>query len=147
MKDLVKFIKQDAPSSPKARMILTDFNIVESDLLELLVLQVEDKKLSFWIIALLQLLTEKPNEDLTAEEKEKINENLCEYKNSFVKHECFQILMVHIADFYKTSEEERLRAHYQMMEFIIKLIRNLVQIQNNEKHPSLHNHFLAGFIK
>jgi hypothetical protein len=38
-------------------MILTDFNIVESDLLELLVLQVEDKKLSFWIIALLQLLT------------------------------------------------------------------------------------------
>ena len=57
VKDLVKFIKQDAPSSPKARMILTDFNIVESDLLELLVLQVEDKKLSFWIIALLQLLT------------------------------------------------------------------------------------------
>jgi hypothetical protein len=57
VKDLVKFIKQDAPSNPKARMILTDYNIVESDLLELLVLQVEDKKLSFWIIALLHLLT------------------------------------------------------------------------------------------
>jgi hypothetical protein len=55
--------------------------------------------------------------------------------------------MVHIADFYKTPEAERLRAHYQMMEFIIKLVRNLVQIPNSEKYPNLHNHFLAAFIK
>ena len=43
---------------PLTRLILAGFNIVDSDLLELLVLQYEDKKLSFWIIALLALLTE-----------------------------------------------------------------------------------------
>lgn len=55
--------------------------------------------------------------------------------------------MVHIADFYKTPEGERLRAHYQLMEFIIVLVRNLVQIPNSEKFPHLHNHFLAAFVK
>ena len=55
--------------------------------------------------------------------------------------------MVHIADYYKTPEAERLRAHHQMIEFIILLIRNLVQIPNSSKHPNLHNHFLASFIK
>jgi hypothetical protein len=51
-----------------------------------LVLQVEDKKLSFWIIALLALLTAKPSDDLTPDEKEKLMNCLREYKNSFVKH-------------------------------------------------------------
>jgi hypothetical protein len=147
VKDLVKLINHDSPSNPKSRFILAEYNIIESDLLELLVLQVEDKKLSFWIIALLHLLTQKDSDELLPDEKEKLQNSLREYKNSFVKHECFQILMVHIADFYKTPEPERLRAHFQMLEFIIKLIRNLVQIPNSEKYPYLHNHFLAAFIK
>ena len=33
------------------------------------------------------------------------------------------------------------------MEFIIVLVRNLVQIPNSEKFPHLHNHFLAAFVK
>jgi hypothetical protein len=131
VKDLVKFIRQDVPSNPKARLIMSEYNVVESDLLELLILQVEDKKLSFWLIALLALLTAKPSDDLLPEEKEKLHNSLREYKNSFVKHECFQILMVHIADFYKTPEEGRMRAHMQMLEFIILLLRNLVQISNS----------------
>lgn len=62
MKDLIKFIRSDPPANPKTRLILSSFNIVESDLVELLILQVEDKKLSFWLIALLALLTAKVSE-------------------------------------------------------------------------------------
>jgi len=64
VKDLVKFIRQDVPSNPRSRLILCEYNIVESDLLQLLVLQVEDKKLSFWLVALLALLTSKPSDEL-----------------------------------------------------------------------------------
>jgi len=62
VKDLVKFIRRDSPVRPKSRLIISDYNIVETDLLELLILQYEDKKLSFWIVALLALLTNAPHD-------------------------------------------------------------------------------------
>jgi hypothetical protein len=129
------------------RLILADYNIVESDLLKLLPLQVDDKKLSFWIIALLALLTAKPSDDLNADEKATINRSLREYKQSFIDRECFEILIVHMADFYKIPEEERIRVHIQMQEYIIMLLRNLAQIPNDPENPRLHNHFLAALIK
>lgn len=64
VRDLVKFIRRDSPYNPKTRLILADYNIIESDLLKLLPIQVDDKKLSFWIIALLALMTAKPIDDL-----------------------------------------------------------------------------------
>lgn len=69
VRDLVRLISHDSPSNPRSRFILADYNIVESDLLELLVLQVEDKKLSFWIVALLHLLTQRVSDELNADEK------------------------------------------------------------------------------
>lgn len=74
-------------------------------------------------------------------------DSLRNYKQSFIDRECFEVLSMHIADFYSTPEDKRLRAHYQMQEFIILLLRNLAQIPNSEKHPNLHNHFLAALIK
>lgn len=62
LKDLVKYIRSDKPNNPFARVIISDFDeVVENDLLKLLILHVQDKKLSFWIITLLNLLTEKVN--------------------------------------------------------------------------------------
>jgi hypothetical protein len=49
-------------------------------------LQVDDKKLSFWLIALLALMTHKPSEELLEEEKSKLYKALREYKSAFVKH-------------------------------------------------------------
>lgn len=40
VQDLVKFIRRDSPFNPRTRLILADFNILESDLLKLLPLQV-----------------------------------------------------------------------------------------------------------
>ena len=52
-----------------------------------------------------------------------------------------------MADFYKTPDENRTKAHLQMQEFIILLLRNLSQIPNDPENPRLHNHFLAALIK
>jgi hypothetical protein len=57
------------------------------------------------------------------------------------------MLIVHIADYYKTPEAGRLRPHMQMMEFIVLLLRNLVQVPRSEQYPDLHSHFLAALIK
>lgn len=109
-------------------MILSSYNIVETDLIELLLLQVEDKKLSFWIIALLALITSKPSDELIDDDKQKLGKALREYKRSFVKHECLTILTIHIADYFRTEVKQK--AHFQMLEFIIMLLRNLLQISD-----------------
>ena len=76
LKDLVKYLRSDKPNKPFAKIILSDFQIVESDLLQLLILHVQDKKLSFWLIILFTLLTEKPHEDLPKIQFDKINNSL-----------------------------------------------------------------------
>ena len=55
--------------------------------------------------------------------------------------------MVHIADYYRTEEASRLKAHHQMMEFIILLIRNIAQIGGKDGNADLHSHFLTTFLK
>ena len=51
------------------KLILSHYNIVESDLIELLLLQVDDKKLSFWLVALLALMTSSPSDELIPDDK------------------------------------------------------------------------------
>lgn len=112
----------------------------------MLLLQVDDKKLSFWIIALLALITSKPIDDIIEDDRQKLNKAGRDYKRSFVKHECLTILTMHIADYFKTETKQK--AHYQMLEFIILLIRNLLQIPDSTTDgEALHNHFLTTMIR
>lgn len=76
MKDLVKHIRRDLPANPKVKLILSQFNIVESDLIKLLVLHGEDKKLSFWLLALFSYITSRPSDDLLESEKISLNNAL-----------------------------------------------------------------------
>ena len=56
--------------------------------------------------------------------------------------------MVHISDYYSIPKEDRKKAHIQMQEFIITLLRNIVQIpQKAEENPRLNNYFIAEMIK
>lgn len=57
----MKYIRKDVPENPKVSLILSDLNIIESDLIKILVLHAEDKKLSFWLLALMSYLTAKPS--------------------------------------------------------------------------------------
>ena len=112
----------------------------------MLLLQVDDKKLSFWIIALLALITSKPIDDIIEDDRQKLNKAGRDYKRSFVKHECLTILTMHIADYFKTETKQK--AHYQMLEFIIVLTRNLLQIPDSTTDgEALHNHFLTTMIR
>lgn len=55
---------------------------------------------------------------------------------------------MHISDYVKTEAEKRQKAHIQMMEFIIILIRNLLQIRTQEVgSDDVHSHFLLAMIK
>lgn len=53
-------LKNDNPDSPLGRLLLAQYNIVESDLLDLFLTQMQDQKLSFWVIALMAMLTAAP---------------------------------------------------------------------------------------
>lgn len=48
---------------------MMDFNIIETDLAQLLMLHVDDKKLSFFVLYLMRLLTNPPPEDTDPETK------------------------------------------------------------------------------
>lgn len=50
------------------------------------------------------LMTAKPSDELNPEETAKLNESLRNYKQSFIDRECFEILIVHMADYYRTEE-------------------------------------------
>lgn len=143
----MKFIRHDHPVNPHTRLILCDYNIIESDLIEILVLQVEDKKLSFWVIVLMALLTNPPHEDLNPFQKDKLNKSLLEYKLSFTKSEALTYLMIHIADFFKIEKEKRFLAHLQMLEFSIILIRNLLAVKEKDGDENTHFRFIMAMVK
>lgn len=57
-------------------------------------------------------------------------------------------MILHISDYVKTPVEKRQKAHVQIMEFIIILVRNLLQIKNEEAGSNdLHSHFLLAMVK
>lgn len=148
MKDLVKHIRKDLPANPKVKLILSQFNIVESDLIKLLVLHGEDKKLSFWLLALFSYLTNRPSDDLLESEKISLNNALKEYKKTFMRNEGITYLILHISDIVRLSNEERKKAHLKMVEFIITLIRNFLQFRVPDvQQDELHSHFLVAILK
>ena len=55
---------------------------------------------------------------------------------------------MHISDYVKTPAEKRQKAHIQMMEFIIILLRNLLQFRTTTIGPDeIHSHFLVALLK
>lgn len=144
----MKFIRRDLPTNPKVKLFLADYNIFESDLIDLLILQVDDKKLEFWLIVLMALLTSAPSEELDINEKKKLYTSLRKYKKAMLRRETLNTLTLHIAEYFKTEPENRLKAHNQMIEFIIIFLRNILQIPDDlDDQENLHEHFLVLMIK
>lgn len=57
-------------------------------------------------------------------------------------------MILHISDYVKTPAEKRQKAHIQMMEFIVLLLRNLLQYRTSGVGPDeLHSHFLVAMLK
>ena len=70
------------------------------------------------------------------------------YKRAMLRRETLNTLTLHIAEYFKTEPENRLKAHIQMVQFIILLLRNILQIPNDPNENSyLHEHFLILMIK
>lgn len=75
--------------------------MLESDLLEILLTQVEDKKLSFWVIVLISMLTNAPGEMAAQDDKDALNKANREYKKSFLRKEVLHTLIIHLSDVFK----------------------------------------------
>lgn len=65
-----------------------------------------------------------------------------------MKNEGVTYLILHISDYVKTPSEKLQKAHIQMMEFIIILLRNLLQFRSSDVgSDELHSHFLLAILK
>jgi len=65
LKDLIRMCKRDDEDCPAARLELGKWSVLQNDLLHLLVTQHQDKKLTFYLMILLVLLTEYPKKGCT----------------------------------------------------------------------------------
>jgi hypothetical protein len=103
IKDICKMLKNDNPDSPLARIILAKYSIVESDLLDLFLTQTQDQKLSFWLIALMAMLTNSPSDQCVPEEREILLNANRAYKKAFLRTKCLNTLIDHLADCFTTQ--------------------------------------------
>mgnify|MGYP000932345905 CR=1 FL=1 len=135
VKDLIKFCKRDDSDNPATRIELGKWQILQNDLLPLLITQSQDKQLTFYLMILLVLLTESPNNDSpTRAEMIKI---LQDYKIAFLSNEVINSILLHLADCLNKEEDQRNKLHDQMVELIVTLFRNLLRIPDSPRSPNV----------
>jgi hypothetical protein len=120
---------QDDAEQFLVRLELGRLNILQSDLLELLITQPQDKVLSYYIILLLVHLTELP--DTSNKNYLEILTILRSYKQSFLRKDVMRTLMEHVASCLGVTTEgvtlsASSKAHASMVEVIVVLIRNIL---------------------
>jgi len=151
VKDLIRACKKDSPELMPVRVQLGKWNILQSDLIELLLTHPQDKILSYYLIILMVQLTEFPLAE--SPHFTQVVEFLRVYKESFLRKDAIKTLMAHLADCLEARE--RGRTHEQMIELIVVLLRNLLQVPDrpesggtaNELEKNLHFHTLVNFIR
>lgn len=62
LKDLVKYLRRDDPDDPFVKIKLGYWNVMEQDLIKLLIGAPQDKKLAYFLVANMVLLTEFPQD-------------------------------------------------------------------------------------
>lgn len=102
VKDICKVLKNDDPDAPLGRLLLAKYNIIESDLLDLFLTQTQDQKLSFWLVALMAMLTTAPGEQCLPEQREELLNANRAYKKAFLRSKCLNTLIDHLADCFTT---------------------------------------------
>ncbi|EAR94710.2 Yip1 domain protein (macronuclear) [Tetrahymena thermophila SB210] len=150
IKDLIRLCRKDDSDEPLARKKLAVWKTFENDLIQLLLTQYQDKKLAFYLILLMVNLTEQPTK--TCVIKNELRDALYEYKLSFLKPQVIGTLMQHLGDCIENHQMMLLRkqttrekgknetkAHEQMIELIVILIKNILAIRDSPYNDSNHN--------
>lgn len=137
LKELIRILKNDDPDHPFARIELSKWNIIISDLIPLILTQPQDKKLSFYVIVLLVQITELPS--AICYKSDFLVSCLQNFKLAFLQDNVVKTLMIHLADCISLDAENRTKIHENMIELIITLIRNLVRVPDLEDSRSSIN--------
>ena len=139
LKELVRILKRDDPDHPFARLELSKWNILVSDLIPLILTQPQDKKLSFYVILLTVQMTEFPSQ--SCYKGDFLVSSLQRSKLAFLQANVVKTLMIHLADCMSVEAQNRTKIHENMIELIITLIRNLVRIPDLEEARHSVNEF------
>lgn len=142
---LCKLLKNERPEWPTAKLYLCRYNIIQSDLLELLLSQVLDRKISFWVMVLLSLMTSPPSDNLTLEDTETIKKANIEYKKSLLRREVWNTLLIHMTQIFESKHQ--IDANEQAFEAVFTLLRNCLVIENTEHDNFLHESFLLNLLR
>ena len=137
LKDLCRFCKRDEPEKPMARLLMAKWGVLQKDLINLLTCYPQDKVLTYYVVILLESLTNTAPLEFAskAQDKDIVFESLQEYKTCFLRPMVLETLMNHFADCVSLANEQRSKVHNQMVELIVLLFRNLLQIPDfQEKH-------------
>lgn len=139
LKELIRILKKDDPDNPFARIELSKWNILVSDLIPLILTQPQDKKLSFYVIVLLVQITEFPT--TSCRKADFLVSCLQNFKLAFLQDNVIKTLMIHLADCISIEARDRSKIHENMIELIVTLIRNLVRIPDLEDSKTSINEF------
>ena len=126
LKDIFKELQSDGLTVPFIRKTLGDWHFFEKDLIPIMVVHKQDKKLAFQGLKIMALMTQMPVQECRI--KSKIMPCLREYKDAFIRHNVSGVLMEHLSDCLQM--EERTDLHNNMMELIIVLFKQLLSISD-----------------
>jgi len=130
LKDIIRFCKRDDDEFPITRLELGKWEVLQKDLLQLLVSQVQDKKLTFYLLMLFTQLTEFPKKGCTR--RNELIGYLQNYKFALgTNSNAIHTINTHLSDFFQVDEDERPKIYDQMIEMIIIIYKNLLRVPDN----------------
>ena len=94
---------------------------------------------------LMNLLTYQPPEVATVDDRETLRKANVEYKKSCLRTKTIETLGVHLTNLSKLQTLGL--SQEQFLEGILSLIRNLLQIENDESNEYLHESFMINCLR
>lgn len=143
LKDLCKACKRDEPERPISRVMMAKWRVLQKDLINLLTCYPQDKVLTYYVVILLESLTNTAPLEFAqrVDDKDIVLEALQEYKTCFLRPMVLETLMNHFADCVSVANEQRSKVHNQMVELIVLIFKNLLQIPDYVEH---HKYIIAA---
>ena len=130
LKDIIRFCKRDDDDFPVTRIELGKWEVLQKDLIQLLISQVQDKKLTFYLLMLFTQLTEFPKKSCTR--RNELIGYLQSYKFAFgTNSNAIHTINIHLSDFFQVEEDERPKIYDQMIEMIVIIYKNLLKVPDN----------------
>lgn len=132
LKDLCRFCRRD--DMLIARLSLAKWMVLQNDLIYLLLGYPQDKVLTYYVVILLESLTNPVvfEQCTRVQQGDLLLRAMQDYKFCFLRPLVFATIINHLAE----CVEGQSKVHQQMIELVVLLIRNLLQVPDAEINQS-----------